>query len=349
MFTIKLKNHKLKILISVIIISGIFVLGNINNWWKIPFINSGNRTELPQVNLPSGQLTLITEPDQGVAPLISLIKNASHSIDLVMYEFTDKNIGDALVEAQTRGVNVRVLMNKKFFNQKESINTNAYTYLKSKGVAVNWSPIYFALTHQKTLIVDENKALIMTFNLVPKYYVTGRDFGILDINQNDVRAIEDTFNADWNNNKQNNINGDDLVWSPGSENDMLLIIKSAKKTLQVYNEEMADQKITDALIEASKRGVNVQIVMTYASNWRASFAQLRNNGVHIHTYEGTKALYIHAKMIISDGSYAFLGSENFSEPSLEKNRELGIFISDPQIITSLSHTFTNDWQGGVEF
>ncbi len=34
-------------------------------------------------------------------------------------------------------------------------------------------------------------------------------------------------------------------------------------------------------------------------------------------------------MILADEMAAFLGSENFSYGSLDQNRELGIFISDP--------------------
>jgi phosphatidylserine/phosphatidylglycerophosphate/cardiolipin synthase-like enzyme len=277
-----------------------------------------------------------------------MIKNATSSIDLVMYEFKDKQIADALATAQKRGVTVRVLLNEGYYGKEEKMNEPAYSYLESGGIAVRFTPEYFALTHQKTLIVDQNKALIMTFNFVPEYYATGRDFGVLDTDQNDVRAIENTFEDDWTHQNVLPSNGDDLVWSPGVDENMLLIINSAKKELDIYNEEMEDSVITDALMNASKRGVNVNIIMTYQSTAKLAFEQLKNTGVNLHLFHGEK-FYIHAKMILADDTNAFLGSENFSYTSLNKNRELGIFLSEPSIISSLFNTFSLDWENAKAY
>jgi phosphatidylserine/phosphatidylglycerophosphate/cardiolipin synthase-like enzyme len=54
-------------------------------------------------------------------------------------------------------------------------------------------------------------------------------------------------------------------------------------------------------------------------------------------------IYIHAKMVLVDGNQAYIGSENASETSLDKNREMGIIIQDSQIIAQLQTTFNNDW------
>jgi cardiolipin synthase len=307
------------------------------------------RAVLPMVATPAGTLTLTTLPDQGTAPVLDLIKNSSKSIDLVMYEFKDKEIADALIGASKRGVAVRVLINQGYQGKVEKINEPAYAYLSSQGVPVHWAPNYFNLTHQKTLIVDKNKAFIMTFNFTPQYYETSRDFGILDKDQNDINSIENTFNADWSDQKIRTSYGDDLVWSPGSDQDMLLIIGSAKKELDIYNEEMDDNRIINALLEAVKHGVSVNIIMTYQTSWKGAFQELKDAGVNLHLFHGEKGLYIHAKMILIDQTYAFLGSENFSYGSLDQNRELGIFLSDKAIINSLVSTFNADWQNAKAF
>ena len=342
----KIKSHPFYVLIGVIFLV-CFLIFAYNHPLNTPLKNN-QRANLPSVNLPAGTFSLITEPDAGIPPVLSLIKNSKSSIDLVMYEFKDKTIADALSDAQKRGVAVRVLLNQGYFGKEETLNEPAYEYLKSKGVDVRWTPSIFALTHQKTLIVDNNKALIMTFNLVPEYYATARDFAILDIDKNDVNAIENTFTNDWN---QQNIlaeDGDDLVWSPGSEGNLLLLISSAKKEIDIYNEEMADSSIIDALISAEKRGININVVMTYESADKNAFAELKNAGVNLHLFHGEK-FYIHAKMILADDNYAFLGSENFSYTSLNQNRELGIFLSDPAIINSLYKTFYTDFNSAKEY
>jgi cardiolipin synthase A/B len=207
----------------------------------------------------------------------------------------------------------------------------------------------FALTHQKTMVVDARTALIMTFNLTPQYYRTGRDFGVIDQDPQDVAAVESVFNADWQGTKIVAPTGNALVWSPGSEATMLSLINGARKTLKVYNEEMADKKITDALAAAAKRGVDVQVDMTDDSRAHDAFTQLAQAGVSVRTYARKASLYIHAKVIIVDDARAFVGSENFSTTSLSRNRELGLLVSDPGVISALEQTYTLDWTGAAPF
>ena len=346
----KVKNQKIRIIVWVILILIIIFLSFKIKWNKPPQATIA-RTELPNIVVPNESLSLITEPDQGTQPILSLIQNAAKSVDLVMYQMSDKNISDALIAAAHRGVSVRVLLNQGYFGKQEGVgNSLEYEYLQKAGVPVHWTPASFALTHQKTLIIDNNQALIMTWNFVPKYYATGRDFGILDTNQNDVNAIEQTFSADWNNTQITPSLGDDLVWSPGSQNDLLLIINNTKQSLDIYNEEINSEDIISALKEAGKRGVSVRLLMTYATANKRIYSDLQDSGVKVHTFAASsKKLYIHAKMILADKSEAFVGSENFSFTSLNKNRELGIFLKDPQILSSLENTFVTDWQNARDF
>jgi phosphatidylserine/phosphatidylglycerophosphate/cardiolipin synthase-like enzyme len=323
--------------------------------------NGGNLS-----SFPSGAFSLITEPDDGIAPVLAMMAGAAKSVDLVMYELDDARVESALVADEQRGVAVRVLLGAGYDGASSTANVAAYDYLRSRGVPVRWSPPYFSLTHEKSLVIDGNRALIMTFNLVAKYYVTGRDFGIVDDNPRDVTAIEGTFDGDWDGSGtggngsaalggNNGARGDDLLWSPGSEPALVGLINGAKNSLFIYNEEMADTAVTKALIDASERGVAVYVDMTGADEWKWEFEELATAGARVRTYadDASAPLYIHAKVIVADGSSAgaraFVGSENFSAGSLDNNRELGIMISDPEIIKSLMKTFVADWRGATPF
>ncbi len=318
---------------------------------------------------PSGTLSLVTEPDDGVAPVLALINGVTKSLDLVIYELDDAQVEAALAADERRGVAVRVLLGAGYNGAPSTtpatVNASAYDFLRGHGVPVRWSPGYFSLTHQKTLVEDGSRALIMTFNLVSKYYATGRDFGVMDGDARDVAAIEDTFNDDWKGSGSNDParaalggnngdEGDDLLWSPGSAPALLEFINGARKSLYIYNEEMADADVTKALIDAAQRGVAVYVVMTGADEWKWQFAELSTAGAHVRTYADTpESLYIHAKMIVADAGgasvRAFIGSENFSAASLGENRELGIVLSDKNIIASLVKTFTADWRDAIPF
>ncbi len=287
-------------------------------------------------------LTLITEPDNGIGELKSAITHAQKSLDLVIYELEDPEIAQLLVDADRRSVEVRVILeNVSVFGKHP--NQEMYDFLKTSGVPVMWAREYFALTHQKTLIVDDEWAIIMTFNLTPQYYRTSRDFGVIDHDLKDVAAIAATFDADWSGKQVASNNGRDLVWSPGSAPTLLALIGSAVKTLDIYALEVEDDRINQAMKEAVARGVTVRLNMSYSTNWKKALTSLDSAGVQVKTFASSADFFIHAKAIIADGKRMYVGSENFSGQSLDSNRELGILISKADIISSIQHTFEKDW------
>lgn len=306
---------------------------------------------LPASSAPAGSLSLITEPADGTGRVLSMINNARHSVALVMYELEDPQVEQALIKAHQRGLQVRVLLNGGYYGapDKSQPNKPAYEMLQKYGVPVRYTPGYFALTHQKTLVVDNSQSLIMTFNLTPQYYPTSRDFGVIDRDTHDVTAITDAFNADWRNQKITASSGDDLLWSPGSEAASVALIHQARSSIKIYNEEMADSDIVSALGAAAMRGVDVEVVMTDQSSWHSNFSKLESDGAHVHVYKGETPLYIHAKMILVDDSKVFLGSENFSVTSLQRNRELGIITGDKAMVAKLNSTFSDDFHNAPEY
>ena len=141
-------------------------------------------------------LSLITEPGVGDKPFIALINSARHTIEVVMYELTDQRVERALATAAGRGVQVTVLLDHGQYGAVRPLNDAAYYYLATHGVTVAWTPGLFALTHQKSILIDRRVAAIMTLNLTPAYYQSSRDFAVLDRWPADVAAIAQAFDAD---------------------------------------------------------------------------------------------------------------------------------------------------------
>lgn len=294
----------------------------------------------------TGPLRLIVEPSAGTAPFVTLIDRARRTVDLTMYELEDPKVESALARAEGRGVRVRVLLNGGYYSERSTTNAAAYTYLRRHHVAVRYSSKTFAFTHQKTLTIDGQVSAIMTLNFTSQYYATDRDFAVLDSQRADVSAIEAVFGADWRQTAISPSAGTgDLVWSPGASAPILHLIGAARRSLEVENEELADSDVVNALCAAARRHVNVRLVMTYDSEWKAAFARLDGCGAHVRVYHGERPIYVHAKVIVADGTRAFVGSQNFSVTSLDRNRELGIITSDAPIVDALGATFSGDYAG----
>jgi cardiolipin synthase len=296
---------------------------------------------------PTSTDSLLTEPKQGYQPVYTFILGAKKSVDMTMYELADPVAESDLVSDAHRGIKVRVVLNKEYVGTE--VNGPAYRYLASNGVHVVWS-YPSEIFHQKTITVDNTTSLIMTGNLTAKYYPTTRDFGVFDTAPSDVSAVEKAFASDFAGNKPMPAShGVDLVWSPGSETTLINLINSAHHTVSVENEEMDSTGIESALESAARRGVVVDVTMTYSSSWTYALNQLTAAGVKIHLDHGESPVYIHAKVISVDAGTkqqrAFIGSENFSTSSLKYNRELGLITSNPVILTPLNEVLATDFSG----
>jgi phosphatidylserine/phosphatidylglycerophosphate/cardiolipin synthase-like enzyme len=294
--------------------------------------------------------TLVTEPDQGMTPIYDFVKSATKTIDMTMYELVDTTFTGLLTTAAANGVTVRVILDQ---NLEMSDNTPAYNALSAGKVSVHWANPTYSATHQKTITVDGTTSAIMTLNLAAEEYSTSRDFAVITTDAADVAAIETTFAADFTNATITPPTGDNLVWSPTNAlSSMEGVINGAQRTLLVENEEMSDDSIVSALSSAASRGVDVEVIMEDSSSYTTEFTTLKTAGVKIATYSHAK-LYIHAKVMMADyglgTAEVFIGSENFSGPSLVDNRELGIVLTDQAIMTSVNTTLTSDFNGGTAY
>ena len=291
---------------------------------------------------------LIIEPAAGFSPVYGLINGARRSIDVTMYEFADTTAEHDLAAAAKRGVQVHVILDER----QKSLNSNTFSYLSSRRIKVVWSSSRFTYTHQKTVVVDGSKAVIMTANLTSKYYPTSRDFLVIDTNRADVAAITAVFDADFAHRAVSPGDGADLVWSPTDSQDKLLaLINGATSSLRIYSEEMGDTTVENALVKAAKRGVDVQVCgENEDGEYDSAYAKLARAGIHISYYSSSTGFYIHGKVIEADygtgHARMFVGSENFSRTSLDDNRELGLIISDHAALSAMARTFAADFRNG---
>jgi hypothetical protein len=300
-------------------------------------------------------LTLLTFPesDLSVTPIYNYINTATQTLDMTMYELVDTALQQDLAQLAKNGVKVRVILDQSL---EKSSNMPAYTYLNANGVQAVWANSGFQACHQKTITIDGKSSAIMTLNLTSRYYNDTRDFAVIDTDANDVAAIETVFSSDFANGATNFATpyGDDLIWSPtNSQTSLLALIASAKKSLNVENEEMGDALVVTALANAAKAGVAVQVTMTSDGSYNSEFTTLKAAGVKVSTYTETAPLYIHAKVIVVDygqaAQQAFVGSENFSNASLTENRELGLTLTDATVLQSLNATMNADFAGATPY
>lgn len=294
----------------------------------------------------ASHVTVYVEPDAGATPLTQAIASAQRSVWVEVYLLTDSAVIHALEDAANRGVDVRVLLELHPYGSGSTSAALTLEELQAAGVKAEGSNPAFHYTHEKAMIVDGATLWVMTANLTKSGLggssaAVNREYLVVDTAAPDVAEASAIFVADWQRTRPT-LGDATLVVSPvNARGDLAALIGAARSRLIVEDEEMYDSQSEDALIAAAQRGVNVEVVLPQPSGGTDGDVQrLVSGGVHVR-YIAT--LYMHAKMIVADGQQAFVGSENFSANSLDDNRELGLLISDPTAIATLTATFATDW------
>lgn len=296
------------------------------------------------VSLPVFADRLIVEPDSGRQPILNTISQARASLDLAIYGFTDEELLQGLISAKNSNKQIRLLL-QHFPYQTPEENLPAIQKLSAAHIAYNFSPPDFYFFHQKTLLIDQRLALIMTFNFTRPTFKNQRNFGLLISDPLMVKEIQNVFNADWQGGRftpqQPN-----LIWSPDNSRQKIIeLIHDAKSSIQIYAQGLSDHQVIGALANAAHHGVQIRI-LTSGSPPGKKWVFLQKAGVQFRI--GNKNI-IHAKVIIIDAKKAMLGSINFTKASINMNRELSIITYESKIIAELLNTFQSDWEQATMF
>lgn len=93
--------------------------------------------------------------------VLKTIASAQHSIQILAYAFQAQDIMQALVDAKQRGVEVRVVVDKK--RNQNNTSQAAMTFVSQHGVQVRTNDT-FHIHHDKTIIVDGHTVETGSFN-----------------------------------------------------------------------------------------------------------------------------------------------------------------------------------------
>lgn len=287
-------------------------------------------------------------------------------------------ISDLLEEKVKKGVEVRVM-----YDGMCSIAMLPYNYpeyLKTKGIQCKmFSPIRPALSthqnnrdHRKILVIDGKVAFNGGINIGDEYinriskYGHWKDCAVM-LEGDAVKSFVIMFLQMWNINEKNpenyakyicndinNLNenhgyimpfGDSpLDEEQVGENVYLDILATAKNYVYIMTPYLIiDSKMIRALTYASKRGIDVRIILPHIPDkklvfmfTRTYYKDLIESGVKIYEYMPG---FIHGKVFVSDDIKAVVGTINLDFRSLYLHFECATFIYKNDIIKKISEDF----------
>lgn len=288
-------------------------------------------------------------PEDGLTAVSGVIKKAQKSITVKMFLFSERDLVKELIEAHKRGVKVRVMLNPAR-RSGESDNEAVQKELAKAGIEVKDTNPAFDISHEKSMVLDENVAFIKSLNWAPKNFKETRDYAIVTKDPHEVKEVLDGFNADWH--RKEFVIGPDsrLIWCRGNGRQRIAqFIDEAKHYLYLQNERYQDVTIIEHLIRAKNRGVKVHLMSLPPHALKekkllegvGGLRLMQDAGIKIHKLKG---LHLHAKMFLADDKRAIIGSMNIAPGSFDDRRELAIQVEDDHILKRLKKTFEGDWE-----
>jgi cardiolipin synthase A/B len=294
------------------------------------------------------QRTLIVQPDDGIDAVLRLVTAATKSLRVKQFTLSEPRLVQAIIDTHHRGVAVRVMLNPHR-SSGDRANDLTFEQLQKTGMAVQWTSPDFVVTHEKSIVADDTRALIATFNLVLKYFTETRDYGVITADPAQVAQVAAGFDADWQHVPFRPDPEAGLLWSVTNARPLMAqFIDRARNTLDVQHPKFVDATIVERLVAAQARGVHVRVLCGGRHGLSdydildtfASLRILHRAGIRVHRQ---KHLKLHAKLILADGKRALLGSMNIDRSAFDLRRELGIMCDDEPIIARLSQIFAHEW------
>ncbi len=335
--------------------------------------SSGNP---PAIVLPTGadaNVTLFVEPESKEDVILNAIGTAQQSLWIEMYEFTDVNVANKLLtmKATNPNLDLRLLYEPRYFPAVLSPDgqTLPSWVQPNQAVKADGNPVSYH--HAKFMLVDGSSAYIMTTNFTEAALggadgSANREYIICDTNTQDMQILQAIFVADQQGNPLPSQTPSNLVVTDINAHAMLrALLDSAQQSIYIQVESLADPNtgsrlaqsysIEGGLLNAVQppRGVqDIKIMLPPLPGANTTMltvdnsAAIKDLSVAPSIAITTNAqYYMHAKLILIDQRLAFVGSQNLTRESLSYNREVGIIISNVDIIKALYTTFMYDWLG----
>ena len=102
-----------------------------------------------------------------------------------MFLFTDPTLLEAVIAAKQRGVKVRVMLNPAR-RSGETENEEARKALAAAGIEVLDSNPAFDLTHQKSMVIDDETAFVESLNWETRDLTETRDYAVVTTHDHEV-------------------------------------------------------------------------------------------------------------------------------------------------------------------
>ena len=262
------------------------------------------------------------KPDQVVLAVerrrdavIDVIRSARKRLLISVFRCTDVQVLDAIGEALSRKVEVRLLMTPRARGWEKRLKELG-AYLESMGAIVRPYSDPVVKYHAKYIVADDGPALIGSLNLTSKCFAATCDFILLTHDPAIIEGLQELFEVDWlapHSTLPKDIHPRLVIGPERARAQMTELLQSATKSIHIIDHKLDDTHVKAILKAKKDAGVDVRVLG-----------------------EGeVSGLLSHGKLLIVDGRVAVFGALALSMLSLDFRREVSVMVDDPACLRKL--------------
>jgi phosphatidylserine/phosphatidylglycerophosphate/cardiolipin synthase-like enzyme len=275
--------------------------------------------------------------------LVQKLNVAQRTIDAALHELDSKVIADALVDAEKRGVKVRVVTETDYMDE------DSIEQIQGEGIQVVNDMGRGGLMHNKFIVIDGRYSWTGSFNTTDNDAYKNNNNAILIDSFAIAKNFETEFEEMFTQKKFGSSSPKDIsnpivrmpdgteiktLFSPENDVDDAIIaeLNKARQSIFFMAFSFTHQDIGQAMIDKYRAGVDVRgIFETRGSD--ASYSQYPPmKAIGISVKQDTNKWILHHKVIIIDGETVITGSFNFSKNAAQTNEENILIISGNRAI-----------------
>lgn len=322
---------------------------------------------------PDNTATMFTFGEDLYADMLATIAGAKERILFETYIWKADAVGrqfkQALIDAANRGVEVYVIydgfanlvVSPKFLTFPRCINALRYPVFNPGMLFFSFRR--FGRDHRKILVVDGVIGYVGGYNIGKAYATKWRDTHIrvegtsawdLDnafvdfwnLRHGGTNRLAEFGTSSWDSHIRAHRNVPRQLIFPIRGMYLEAIDRAQHHILITQAYFIPDRDILKALLDAARRGVQVQILVPEISNhvvadWlsRGFYSTLLDGGVQILLY---RDFMVHAKTATIDGKWSTIGTANIDRLSLTGNYEINLEILDGDVAAHMEVMFATD-------
>ena len=316
-------------------------------WWEVYFTDP-LITNNPEVIAGSIEETLI-----------QFINSATMSIHIASFEFNLTPVAEALINARSRGVDVKWLTDdKNGLEYDVQPGRGQFGLMAASGIEVKDDAGRSALMHNKFWIFDQQIVWTGSTNITVNG-IFKQNNNVLVIHSPEVAFIfEREFQELWSaqlgphapstvNNQWVILDGTPIQVLFSAEDhivsNLIALVNDAQTSIRFLAFSFTDYPLAQAMIDRAKAGLDVKgVYETFGSN--SSGSELKTflcAGVPVR--QDGNSSFLHDKIIVVDNSIVVTGSLNYSSNADESNEENIVILENAEIAHLYLQEFDKLW------